>query len=60
MRAREMIHCNVCSDSNRVDGNELKADLHQQTTYGESVHPSEMGAESGVLCRRFLLPSHPR
>ena len=26
---------------------------------GESNNPSEMGAESGALCRRFLLPSHP-
>jgi hypothetical protein len=27
---------------------------------GESVHLGEMGAEFGALCRRFLLPSHPR
>ena len=26
---------------------------------GESVHLGEMVAESGALCRRFLLPSHP-
>jgi hypothetical protein len=24
------------------------------------VHLSEMDAESGALCRRFLRPSHPR
>src|SRR5271155_2158813 len=28
--------------------------------YGVSDNPGEMGAESGGLCRRFLLPSHPR
>jgi hypothetical protein len=27
---------------------------------GETVHVSEMDAESGALCRRFLRPSHPR
>jgi hypothetical protein len=28
--------------------------------YGETVHVSEMDAESGALCRCFLRPSHPR
>jgi hypothetical protein len=27
-------------------------------SFGESGHAGKMGAESGVLCRRFLLPSH--
>jgi hypothetical protein len=27
-------------------------------SFGESGHAGKMGAESGVLCRRFLLRSH--
>ena len=34
--------------------------VHFSTACGECNNLGEMGAESGVLCRRFLHPSHPR
>jgi hypothetical protein len=30
-----------------------------RTKFGETVNLGEMGAESCIACRRFLLPSHP-
>jgi hypothetical protein len=34
--------------------------FHPDCENGASNNLSEMGAESGALSRRFLLPSHPR
>jgi hypothetical protein len=34
--------------------------LWYRTRYGESNNLGEMGADVSVVCRRFLLPSHPR